>query len=64
MATDKLNALKMIAATAAKHLQAIERLTLSQWLRLANELGVEQNDRNHAAKILALRELRATGKLA
>lgn len=42
-----------------KHLHAIRQLSLSQWIKLANELNVELNDREHAAKKLALRELAA-----
>lgn len=42
-----------------KHLASIRQLSLSQWIKLANELNVELNDREHAAKKLALRELAA-----
>lgn len=37
------------------HLKAVRQLNLAQWLRLATNLGVATNDREHAAKKLAIR---------
>lgn len=58
------NLLRMIAARIAAKRQEISQLSLTQWIELAGSLAVPMNDRDHAAKKLALRELRAEGKLA
>lgn len=55
--------LNMIAAEYNRQLHAIRQLTLAQWVALADRLRVARDDREHAAKKLALRELRAAGKL-
>lgn len=49
--------LEVLAAMYAEKLHGINQLTLTKWLSLANELGVETNDRDEAAMILAHREL-------
>ena len=55
---DKLNQLYH------KHLNNIRQLSLEAWMALAEELGVACNDREHAAKKLAIRELTDRGSVA
>ena len=55
--------LHAINAEFHKQLHAINKLTLTAWLNLAGELGVAENDREHAAKKLAIRKLRDRGSL-
>jgi hypothetical protein len=52
-----MNALLKLNAAYIRHLNAIRTLTLAQWLDMAAELEVATNDREHAAKKLAIREL-------
>jgi len=59
-----IETLRTIAARVDAKLAAINRLTLSQWSSLAAQLEVALNDREHAAKKLALRELRSEGVIA
>ena len=40
------------------HLHAIRQLSLEQWTALAKSLGVALNDREEAARKLAIREMR------
>ncbi len=58
-----INLLRMISARIAAKRQEINQLTLTQWIELARSLAVPMNDRDHAAKKLALRELKAEGAL-
>ena len=58
-----METLMIIAEEYHKKLHAINQLTLTGWCALSKELGVAGNDREHAAKILALRSLRAAGKI-
>lgn len=59
-ATQQLHA---INAEFRNQLHTINQLTLTAWLKLAGELGVAANDREHAAKKLAIRKLRDRGSL-
>lgn len=54
---------RMISKRRAEKLHEINQLTLGNWVSLAKKIGVPMNDRDHAAKILAIRELRAEGAL-
>ncbi len=54
-----MNELLKLNALFHKHLNAVNQLSLTQWLTLAGKLGVQLNDREHAAKKLAIRELKA-----
>jgi hypothetical protein len=55
--------LMLINEAFGRHLHAINQLTLTEWSRLSSQLEVG-SDREWAAKKLALRELRAAGKIA
>ena len=56
-----MQTLNVIAARVNEKLNAIRQTTLQQWLATADTLGVAKNDRDHAAKILAIRELKVEG---
>lgn len=43
-----------------KHLHLVNQLPLSKWVAVAEKLGVAPNDRAHAAKKLAIREMQAS----
>lgn len=58
-----IQTLNLINCEVQAQMAKISQLTLSAWLALASELKVETNDRQHAAKKLALRKLQADGKL-
>ena len=59
-----IQTLTMIANEVTQQLAQINQLTLADWCSLADSLAVARNDRDHAAKKLALQKLRATGRLA
>jgi hypothetical protein len=58
-----METLKLLNAEFNAQLTLIRSMELSQWLSLASSLGVEKNDREHAAKKLAIRSLRSKGLL-
>jgi hypothetical protein len=59
-----IQTLSMINAEVKAQLHSINQMNLTAWVALANQLGVELNNREHAAKKLALRKLQLEGKLA
>lgn len=59
-----IQTLHLINTEVRAQLAKINNLTLTAWICLARELEVEANNREFAAKKLALRKLRADGKLA
>ena len=56
-----METLKLLNAEFNAQLTLIRSMELSQWLSLASSLGVEKNDREHAAKKLAIRSLKSRG---
>ena len=56
-----METLKLLNAEFNAQLALIRSMELSQWLSLASSLGVEKNDREHAAKKLAIRSLKSRG---
>ena len=56
-----METLKLLNAEFNAQLTLIRSMELSQWLSLASSLGVERNDREHAAKKLAIRSLKSRG---
>jgi hypothetical protein len=59
-----IETLNLINAEFQSQLRKVANLSLTQWTALADSLGVSRNDREHAAKKLALRTLRADGKIS
>ena len=59
-----IQTLRLINAEVQAQLLSINQMNLTAWVALANQLGVELNNREHAAKKLALRKLQLEGKLA
>lgn len=43
-------------------LQAVWQMTLTGWVALADELGVRRNDREGAARLLAIHTLKQRGQ--
>ena len=58
-----METLKLLNAEFNAQLASIRSMKLSQWLSLAASLGVQTNDREHAAKKLAIRSLKSKGLL-
>ena len=61
-----MNATAQLQALGAEYqtqLAAIRQMTLTEWQALAADLGVARNDREHAAKKLAIRALKTSGRL-
>ena len=56
-----METLKLLNAEFNAQLTLIRSMELSQWISLASSLGVERNDREHAAKKLAIRSLKSRG---
>ena len=56
-----METLKLLNAEFNAQLTLVRSRELSQWLNLASSLGVERNDREHAAKKLAIRSLKSRG---
>lgn len=54
-----METLLKLNAAYNRHLHAINQLTLTQWIALADKLGVARDHREHAAKKLAIREINA-----
>ncbi len=58
-----IETLRLINAEYQAQLHGIRQLSLNAWVALADSLGVELNNREFAAKKLALRKLQSEGKL-